>query len=449
MKAYIMKEKKFSAGICTLGCRVNQYEGECIIAEFANLGFEIKDFGDLCDVYVINTCAVTAGSEKKSKQMIRRAKKQNENAVIAVCGCFSQNSPEALRAELAADIVAGTSEKTKIPSLALDILRNIRNESKILVKNACEYDKYENICACRSEKTRAYIKIQDGCDHKCSYCIIPQLRGRSKSREYENILAEAKYFNETGCREIVLTGIEISSYGKDFENKEFNLIKLLEKLETETGLSNIGSVRLSSVEPSLIKKDFVDRIADLGKTANHFHLSLQSGSTKILNSMRRKYSAENVIENMGYAKQKIKGLNLTADIIVGFPGESDEDFEKTLEMAKILDIYHAHIFKYSKRPKTKAAELPGQVGENTKNSRSREILGICGQTKQKIHKQNLGMEFEVITEEKSGGFCSAKTKNFFDVKIKSDAEQNLPPMVKIKIVGYDKDFLYGEQLAKT
>ncbi|MCL2813356.1 MAG: tRNA (N(6)-L-threonylcarbamoyladenosine(37)-C(2))-methylthiotransferase MtaB [Oscillospiraceae bacterium] len=438
-----MPDKKFSAGVCTLGCRVNQYESECVITGFADAGFEIKDFGDVCDVYVINTCAVTAGSDKKSKQMIRRAKKQNKNAVIAVCGCFSQNKPEAFKTDLSADIVVGTSEKTKIPKLALDILNGIRPENNILVKNAEEYTTYENMSAGRSTKTRAYIKIQDGCDYKCSYCIIPSLRGASRSREYGHILAEAKHFDQIGCREIVLTGIEISSYGKDFKDKNFDLAKLLEQLDAEPKLNNISSIRLSSVDPSLVKRDFIDRFASLKKMANHFHLSLQSGSTAVLSAMRRKYSAETAVKNIEYARQKIKGLNLTADMIVGFPGETDEDFEKSIAMVKLLDIYHAHIFKYSKRENTKAAKFAGQISENLKNYRSGELSKACVRIKEKIHRQNLGGEFDVIIENMTGGYYTAKTKNFFDVKIKAGRFRP-PPAARIKIFDCDKDYLYGE-----
>ena len=442
-----MPNSQFSASVCTLGCRVNQYESECVISEFMRLGFEIKDFGEICDVYVINTCSVTAASDKKSKQMIRRAKKQNKNALIAVCGCFSQNNPEAFKAELWADIVVGTTEKTKIPKLALDILNGIpqkNNINNILVKSTDEFGAYENIAAYRSEKTRAYIKIQDGCDCKCSYCIVPKLRGHSKSREYSHIYDEVKHFDELGYCEVVLTGIEISSYGKDFKDKGFDLIALLEKLNAETELCNIQSIRLSSVAPALINKNFTDRLANLDKIANHFHLSLQSGSTDILHSMRRRYNAETAIENAEYAKKKIKGLNLTADIIVGFPGESEEDFEKSIEMVKILDIYHAHIFKYSKRPKTEAADFADQVSEDTKNSRSKKLSEVCKNIKEKIHKENLGAKFEVIIEDMEGEYYNAKTKNFFDVKIKIGAECEPPKTAMIEIYDYDKDFLYGE-----
>jgi threonylcarbamoyladenosine tRNA methylthiotransferase MtaB len=272
------------------------------------------------------------------------------------------------------------------------------------------------------------------------------VRGRSKSREYSQIYEEAKCFGEMGCREIVLAGIEISSYEKDF-----GLLALLEKLNAEPELKNITSIRLSSLDPSLVKKDFIDRLSSLEKIANHFHLSLQSGSTDILNSMHRKYSAETVIKNMEYAKQKIKGLNLTADIIVGFPGETEEDFEKTIEMVKLLDIYHAHIFKYSKRKNTQAADFAGQVGEDIKNERSKKLSEICAQTKEKIHKENLGKEFDVIVEDITGGCYTAKTKNFFDVKIKINAidkNKTHPDAAKIKIFDYDKDFLYGEIVDK-
>ncbi|MCL2775710.1 MAG: tRNA (N(6)-L-threonylcarbamoyladenosine(37)-C(2))-methylthiotransferase MtaB [Oscillospiraceae bacterium] len=440
---------KFTAAVCTLGCRVNQYESDCIISEFINLGFEIKDFnsdsGDLCDVYVMNTCTVTAGSDKKSKQMIRRAKKLNPNAIIAVCGCFSQKNPEVLKYDLQADIVCGTSEKTKIPQIALDILKNNSHETNIYVKDISKYRNYENVNAYQSEKTRAYIKIQDGCDANCSYCIIPQVRGCVKSREYQDIYNEVKRFNDMNCHEVVLTGIEISSYGKDFKNKNISLVNFLEKLDSEPELNNITSIRLSSIEPSLLKKDFIDRLAELNKITNHFHLSLQSGSTRILNLMRRKYNAETVIQNIEYAKEKIKDLILTADIIVGFPNETDEDFEKTVNIIKLLNIYHTHIFTYSKRPGTDAADFDNQIREDIKNARSKRLSEICGKIKEDIHKNCIDRAFDVIIEDFDGGFYTAKTRNFIDVKIKVKDNVNLHGTVqKIKITDFDKDFIYGE-----
>jgi len=462
-----MSYNNFTAAVCTLGCRVNQYESDCIISEFINLGFKIKDFGDICDVYVINTCTVTAGSDKKSKQMIRRAKRLNKNAVIAVCGCFSQRTPKTFKSDLKADIVIGTSEKAKIPGLAFDILNKNVPENNIFVKDIKEYTTYENISAYQSEKTRAYIKIQDGCDCNCSYCIIPQVRGIVKSRSYIDIYDEIKWFNDMGYHEIVLTGIEISSYSKDFVGDgvldvpcAVNLINLLEKLNGESDLNNITSIRLSSVDPSLIKKDFIDRLANLNKIANHFHLSLQSGSTKILNLMRRKYNIETVINNISYAEEHVKDLNLTADIIVGFPSETDKDFEESIEIAKLLNIYHAHIFSYSIRPGTDAATFENQVGENIKSLRSKNLSEVCEKNKEEIHRKNMGKKFDVIIEDLGrDGFYKAKTKNFIDVKIKSNAAVGTtwkppPPenpnlhgtMQKIKIINYDKDYLYGEIL---
>jgi len=437
---------RFSVAVCTLGCRVNQYESDCIISGFINLGFDVKNFGEICDVYVINTCTVTAGSDKKSKQMIRRAKRLNKDAVIAVCGCFSQINPQVFKRDLEADIVLGTSEKLKIPEFALDILnnKNISNNN-IFVKDISEYNIYENINAYRSEKTRAYVKIQDGCENNCSYCIIPKVRGIVKSRRYNDIYDEIKRFNDMNYHEIVLTGIEISSYGRDFEDKT-NLISLLEKLNGEKRLNNITSIRLSSVDPSLIKRDFADRLAELNKIANHFHLSLQSGSTRILNLMRRKYNAEMIIKNIAYAKEKIKDLNLTADIIVGFPGETDGDFSESLKIAEVLNIYHTHIFAYSKRPGTDAADFENQVAEDIKNKRSKKLSEKCGKIKEEIHRENVGKEFDVIIEELSGdGFYTAKTRNFIDVKIKPRDNINLHGTEQtIKIINYDKNFLYGE-----
>ena len=428
-----MRNNIKSAAVYTLGCRVNQYESDCIISEFIKLGFEIKDFSDICDVYVINTCTVTAASDKKSKQMIRRAKRLNPNAVIAVCGCFSQINPDVFKHDLSADIILGTSEKIKIPELCLKF-----SVTSNFVKPISEQKTYENINAYQSEKTRAYIKIQDGCDAKCSYCIVPQVRGSVRSREYSDIYAEAKRFNDMNCHEIVLTGIEISSY-----KTNYSLIEVLEKLNAEPELNNIISIRLSSVEPSLIKKDFIERLAKLNKIANHFHLSLQSGSDKILKSMRRKYNQQILIKNIAYAKEKIKDLNLTADIIVGFPGETEEDFEESIKTVKLLDIYHAHVFAYSKRPGTDAADFENQIEENIKKSRSKKISEICANIKEKIHRENLGKEFEVIIENAD----TAKTKNFISVKIKNNAKPGIAGTIqKIKITDYNKNYLLGEIL---
>ena len=433
-------QNKYSASVCTLGCRVNQYETDCIISEFISSGFEIKDFNDdSCDIYVINTCAVTAGSDKKSKQMIRRAKKLNPCAIIAVCGCFSQANPEIFKSDLQADIILGTPEKTKIVKLALDILNSRSAPPYISVKDISEYKIYENINAAFSEKTRAYIKIQDGCEAACSYCIIPQVRGGEKSRAYEDIYAEIKRFERMNYHEIVLTGIEISSY-------ENGLIYLLEKLNHEPDLNNIKSIRLSSVDPSVIKKDFTERLAKLDKVANHLHLSLQSGSSRILKLMRRRYNAEQAFDNISYAKSKINNLNITADIIAGFPGETDADFELTLKIVKNLKIYHAHIFKYSKRPGTDAANYAGQVPENIKNARSKKLASVCAKIKAELHAENTGREFDIILEDWQGGYYTAKTKNFIDVKIKNNDETLRGSMRRVRITGCDKDYLYGEML---
>ncbi|MCL2159844.1 MAG: MiaB/RimO family radical SAM methylthiotransferase, partial [Oscillospiraceae bacterium] len=297
-----------------------------------------------------------------------------------------------------------------------------------------------------STNTRAYIKIQDGCDCRCSYCVIPQVRGPARSRGYEQIASEAGRLCELGCFEIVLTGIEISSYGKDLGTKGSGLIELLEKLGSEPKLNRLKSIRLSSLDPSLLKKDFVDALAQLELLAPHFHLSLQSGSTAILNKMRRKYTAEVVLENLDYARQKIRELNLTSDIIVGFPGETEEDFDKTLEMVKYLDIYHAHIFKYSKRPGTEAASFGDQVDERSKNSRSQIISSACGQIKERMHKNNIGKIFEAILEEQDkDGFYVAKTKNFMDLKITPKNNAALVGSIqKIQSVDCDKNYIYGK-----
>ncbi|MCL2100048.1 MAG: tRNA (N(6)-L-threonylcarbamoyladenosine(37)-C(2))-methylthiotransferase MtaB, partial [Oscillospiraceae bacterium] len=440
-------QKKYSAAVCTLGCRVNQYESGCIVREFIDLGFEIKDFSDKnCDVYVINTCTVTAGSDKKSKQMIRRAKKNSPNAVIAVCGCFTQINPAVFKpdnSDISADIVLGSAEKTRIPALALEMLNNTKNRY-YSIGDISEHKTYENIKTAVPEKTRAYIKIQDGCQNKCSYCIIPQVRGPEKSRGYNEIYTEAEELSRAGYREIVLTAIELSGYGRDL--KDISLIGLLEKLDSEPNLNNIKSIRLSSVDPVLIKKDFIDRFVRLDKAANHLHLSLQSGSSRILNLMRRRYTAEQAVENINYAKQKIKDLNLTADIIAGFPGETDDDFNETLELIKLLKIYHAHIFTYSKRAGTAAADYPGQLPEHIKNMRGKILAQICAKTKEEIHSENINRSFDVIFEDFQNGYYTAKTKNFMDIKIKENNGELRGALRRVKTVSYDKYFLYGEEI---
>ena len=441
-----------SVAVCTLGCKVNQYESDCIISEFTRLGFTIKDFGDVCDVYVINTCTVTAQSDKKSKQMIRRAKRLNENAIIAVCGCFSQINPDYFKDSLPVDILAGTADKLKIPQITFDMLENKNRVSLNIIKDIGEFKEYEYINAYTSEKTRAYIKIQDGCNAKCSYCIIPLVRGKVRSRRYEDILNEVRRFNDTGYREIVFAGIEISSYGEDL--KDIDLISLLEMLDSEPSLENISSMRLSSLDPAYISKNFIDRFARLKKAANHFHLSLQSGSDKILNLMRRKYNTNMILENLQYAKEKIFDLNFTADIIVGFPGESDEDFYKSVDMAEKLNIYHAHIFTYSKRQNTDAAIFEGQIDENIKNARSRELLNKCKKIKYSILKNIANSSekcYDVIIEnyhsENGGKYYTAKTRNYIDIKIFSDDDGiDIGTMQTVKVAGCDGEFLLCERI---
>ena len=445
--------RNLSAAVCTLGCKVNQYESDCIISEFTRLGFKTKDFSEVCDVYVINTCTVTAQSDKKSKQMIRRAKRLNSNAIIAVCGCFSQINPEYFHNSLAVDIIAGTADKLKIPQIAFDILENKNRNVVNIVKDISECNEYENINAYTSEKTRAYIKIQDGCNAKCSYCVIPLARGKVRSRRYEDILSEVRRFNDTGYREIVFAGIEIAAYGTDLKN--IDLISLLEKLDAEPSLTNIISMRLSSLDPAYINKNFIYRFAQLKKSANHFHLSLQSGSDRILNLMRRKYNIKTILENLQYAKDKIPELILTADMIVGFPTENNEDFDKSVDIVEKLNIYHTHIFTYSKRPNTDAAKFDGQIEANIKNERSRELFDKCKKIKYSILKNIANFSkkcYDVVIEnyhdENGEKYYTAKTKNYIDIKIfsRNDGDVVIGSMRTVKVTGFDSDFLLCDMI---
>lgn len=426
------------ACVLTLGCRVNQYESDFIIRELSKNGAIICGAHEKCDIYIINTCSVTSESDRKSRQFIRKCVKQNPEAVIIVTGCFSQINREKAEKIEGVSLVIGNNEKSKIAKIALD-LYNKKNASP------CGFDIYSGVfdtmyVGAPLTRTRAFVKIEDGCDSKCAYCIIPYARGSVRSNPPENVISEVKNIASEGTCEVVLTGIETASYGKDFKNG-YNLGRLLSEVNEIEGISRI---RLGSLDPFNIDKDFVDTIKGLNKVMPHFHISMQSGCTKTLNEMRRKYNIEMAKERLTYLKSRYQDLSLSADIIVGFPNETDEDFEKTYEFLKGERFLHLHIFPYSKRDGTPATTMANQVPEETKKARLHRLEEMQRGIKNELLCEFLDKhtEVEVLFESYDGEYVLGHTPNFIEVKAKSDISLG-GKLVNVKLTHTDGEYLYG------
>ncbi|MBQ8545366.1 MAG: tRNA (N(6)-L-threonylcarbamoyladenosine(37)-C(2))-methylthiotransferase MtaB [Clostridia bacterium] len=427
------------ASILTLGCRVNQYESDYIMQELSKNGVTICPFGEKCDIYIINTCSVTAESDRKSRQFIRKCAKNNPNAVIIVTGCFSQiNSEKAMEID-GVDLVIGNNQKSKIASYALDLLANKSTP-------VCDFDIYNGKfdtmkVGAPLTRTRAFIKIEDGCDSKCAYCIIPYARGSVRSNPKENVINEVEGVVSEGCYEVVLTGIETAAYGKDFKDST-TLADLLCEVDKIDGLKRI---RLGSLDPFNIDKSFVDNIKVLQKVMPHFHISMQSGCTKTLNAMRRRYNIDTAKERLDYLKESFPDLMLSADIIVGFPNETDEDFEKTYEFLMNQRFLHLHIFPYSKREGTPAAKMANQVPEEIKKSRLHRLEEMQKKIKCELLTEflNKHSEVEVLFESFDGEYIVGHTPNFIEVKVKSDRPRGRE-FLKVNLLSTDGEYLYAK-----
>lgn len=419
-------------GFCTLGCKVNQYETEAIKEIFINNGWETGEFSEICDAYVINTCTVTHLSDRKSRQMIRRAYSKNKNAVIAVMGCFSQMSPKEAEKIEGVSIVIGTKNKLKAYEL-------ISKKAKENIVTPVDKEDYEDMEITLFEsKTRAIIKAQDGCNNFCSYCIIPYARGRIRSRNPENIYNECLRLSENGFLEIVLAGIHICSYGKDLE--DYDLLKLLKKIHEIEGIKRI---RLSSIEPNAFTDEFIYALKSLPKVCHHFHISLQSGCDETLKRMNRKYDSlfyKNICDKL---LKEFPDSAITTDLIVGFPGETDEEFDKTVKFINSIPFYQIHTFKYSKREGTKAALMENQIAPEIKEKRSKEVIKISSLKQREFEERHLGKEVEILVESISkDGFYMGHTKNYLPVYIKSD-ENLKDKIIKVKITNYENNMLIG------
>ena len=406
--------KKIS--FCTLGCKVNQYETEAMTSLFKNRGYEIASFNDVCDIYIINTCTVTGEGERKSRQMIRRAHNLNPQAVILVTGCYSQVSPEKVKALEGVSIVMGTSERTRVVEIVEEYINQNKTPS---VEDIMKKRNYEEMnISSYEDKTRAFVKIEDGCTEFCTYCIIPYARGPVRSRNPESITKEVTELAKNGYREIVLTGIHIGSYGKDLKDKT-----LLDAIKAVNEVPDIKRIRLGSVEPRILTKDFIEEISKMPKVCDHFHISLQSGCNRTLKAMNRKYTAEEYKEAVCNLRKKYKNPAITTDIIAGFPGETEEDFNESYEFMKEISFSEAHIFPYSARKGTKAADFPGQLEKKVKNERAKKMIELS----KKLHNEYLsafiGETKEVLFERKTkDGFLEGHLSNYICVRVKSNED---------------------------
>lgn len=417
----------------TLGCKVNQYESEAIAEEFQKNGFIIGRFSEKCGIYIINTCTVTAESDRKTRQMIRRAARHNPKAYVLVTGCYSQLNPGKTAGIDGVDFICGNSNKMRLVDAALGLIASGEKNGAADIK-VDDIDKapLEPMTIHASERTRAFVKIEDGCDNKCAYCIVPQARGHVRSKPMPEIISEVEGLVAGGYREVVLTGIETACYGKDFEEK-VNLADLLCEVDKIEGIERI---RLGSLDPSLMRPEFVDRIAGLSHLAPNFHLSIQSGSSTVLASMKRKYNAETAEKYIAYIREKIPGVTFNADIIVGFPGETEELFNETVEFVRRVKFTHLHIFPYSKRAGTVAADMPDQVPEEVKSDRLQRLEAAQREVAYSIAEGYIGQQREVLFELCEDGKAVGHTPEFLEVTVITP--DDLHNQVKtVKLNGFD------------
>ncbi|MBQ8632646.1 MAG: tRNA (N(6)-L-threonylcarbamoyladenosine(37)-C(2))-methylthiotransferase MtaB [Lachnospiraceae bacterium] len=390
--------KNAKIAFLTLGCKVNSYETEAMQALLSAAGATLVEFNEEADIYVVNTCSVTNMSDRKSRQMLHRAKKKNPDAVVVAAGCYAQTADEAAMKETDIDVVIGNNQKKQIVEILENYMTGVENK-RLEIGKETEYE--ELSLDTQVEHTRAYIKIQDGCNQFCSYCIIPYARGRIRSRKPEDVLEEVKRLAENGYQEIVLTGIHLSSYGRTSYEKltEESGQPLLSLIQQINAVEGIRRIRLGSLEPRIITEKFVKTLVGCEKVCPHFHLSLQSGSDTVLVRMNRKYTTEEYAQSVDILKKYYDAPAITTDIIVGFPQETEEEFSETMEFAKRIGFSKIHVFKYSRRKGTVADKMSGQIEEQVKNTRSERLMALEAALGETYREQFLGREEAVLFEE--------------------------------------------------
>lgn len=425
-----------TVAFCTLGCKVNQYETEAMTEMFVHSGYHIKNFEDVCDIYIINTCTVTGMSDKKSRQMIRRAKHNNPDSIVAVVGCYSQVSPEEVAKIEGVNLVIGTKERKNIVEL---VEKCSKDKLITKVEDALKNREYEDIWVTTyDDRTRAYVKIEDGCTEFCTYCIIPFARGPVRSRPMDEIVKEVERLANNGFKEVVLTGIHIGSYGRDL--KDASLIDVIEKVHKVEGICRI---RLGSVEPRTLTEEFISRISKLKKVCDHFHISLQSGCDETLQRMNRKYSTDEYYESVKLLRSYFDNPAITTDIMVGFAGETEEEFDKSLAFMRKVGFAEAHVFAYSIRKGTKAEKMPNQVSPQNKDIRSKKMAELCNKMQREFLDNLLGKTLSVLVERNIGdNFYEGHTSNYVKVHIKSEIDLS-HQIVEVQIKEQKDGILYS------
>lgn len=425
----------------TLGCKVNEYESVAIINTFLDNGFELVKFNELADVYIINTCTVTATSDSKSRKIIRQAVKNNPNAVVAVMGCFSQLNPKQVEEIEGVDIILGTKNRHLLFDLVLDYLKT--KNPQFLVGDVSKGREYEEIKLKRyNNQTRGFIKIEDGCDNFCSYCAIPFARGRVRSRFVDDIVLEIQNLASQGMKEVVLTGINTGAYGKDLDN--FSFVDLLKNLIER--VNNLPRIRISSLEMTEITDELLEFINNNKVVfCNHFHIPLQGGSDLVLKKMNRKYTLEEYAQKIKKIRNIFPDANITTDVMVGFPGETIEDFTQAKQFISEMNYGDMHVFPYSRRPNTKAYDFPDQVDDISKKFRVNELLVLTKEKALEYRKKFEGEILEVLVEKSRNGLATGHTANYLNVEFESLTAIN-NDIVKVLITKADYPMCFGKEI---
>ena len=424
----------------TLGCKVNQYDTEAVLEKFKEAGYEITEFSEYADVYIVNTCTVTHLSDRKCRQMLRKTKKINPDSTLVAMGCYAQIAADKIKEQVnEIDIIVGTDKRNQIVELVEEFEQG-QEEMINIVSNIMDVREFEEMTISHiGERTRVYVKVQEGCNNYCSYCIIPYTRGKIRSRKEDQVFEEVKKLAALGFKEIILTGIHVLAYGKDLGDTD--LIKLLKRVHDIEGIERI---RMSSIEPVAITEEFINALREMPKVCHHFHLSLQSGSDTVLRRMNRKYTADEYAKSVEALRALWPDVALTTDIIVGFPGETDEEFEETLEFVKRVQLAQIHIFPFSPREGTPAAKMKNQIAPEVKEKREKALALEEEVLRKSFMNQFIGEEMDVLFEKHQEGYVAGYTSNYLRVQVAGDESiENTIRKVKIE-KQIDGHTLYGK-----
>ncbi len=432
-----LSKENLSVAFCTLGCKVNSYETDLMRESFERNGYNIVDFNDIANIYVINSCSVTNLSTRKTRQQLSKAKRQG--GIVVLAGCYAQEIKDKTDIKNV-DIIIGNEEKNKIVEIVEEY---IAKKGKLeYISDISKVKKYADTKILnKGINIRESVKIEDGCNNFCSYCIIPYVRGRVRSRKIEDITQEVENLVKSKVKEVVLVGIEIASYGKDLEDS----ISLIDVIEAVNKIEGLDRIRLGSIEPRVLTDEVIERLANVEKLCHHFHLSVQSLDDNVLKRMNRKYNASYVLETIEKIRKKIKDVSFTCDVIVGFPGETEEEFLNTYEMAKKIGFYEMHVFKYSKRKWTRAATMENQVDGKTAIKRSEKLIELASKNKKEYMEKFLNRKMNVIFESYKDGYLYGFTSNYIKVKVKGD-KALWGTLTKVELCSIEGDLILGKLL---